>query len=324
VSDVPFARATVVPDHAGENTIVAQAVYADGTRSPARTHTFTISSGPIVSWNGDTMMLGDTATFTARPALGGTTSYRYTFDSYFPDDATQTVPANPDGTATLPYLLTSPGYHVLEIASLGSDGTLSDFRIYEFIVSDPTVFVNGYYTDYTPRGGIGVPGSISFTSNMASQVVKFVYQVNGGPEQSVPKPPESTTASTTITPARNGANVLTVRSLMTDGRYSPTTTYEFLVGTAPYVSSLQYPDNTWAGGAGVTGDFTFSGGAEGIVAFTYQISGGTPTEVAVNSTGSATIQWTPESPGFYSLTVQGKLADGTMTDSSSYSICVDS
>lgn len=47
----------------------------------------------------------------------------------------------------------------------------------------------------------------------------------------------------TITPDRNGTKTLTVRSLMTDGRYSPTTTYTFLVGIASYVRSTEYPAN---------------------------------------------------------------------------------
>jgi hypothetical protein len=163
-------------------------------------------------------------------------------------------------TGTVPYVLTSPGYHVLEIATVGADGTTSDFRIYGFVVSDPTVGVYGYYDRWSPHGGIGVPGPMSFYSGMADQVVEFVYQINGGPEQSVDLPPASTSAWTTITPDRNGPNELKVRSLMTDGRYSPTTTYTFLVGTAPYVSSPQYPNGQWGGGAGIPGDLTFQRG----------------------------------------------------------------
>ncbi|GAB4052424.1 RHS repeat domain-containing protein [Catellatospora paridis] len=322
ISGGSYAYTTVTPTHPGANTVVAQAIYADGTRSPARTYTFQITDAPIVSWNGDNMMPGDTATFTVRPAQQGVVSYRYAFDSYYPGDATQTIPAAPDGTAAVPYTVASPGYHVVEIAGVRADGTTSDFRIYGFIVSDPTVGVYGYYRDFMTMGGIGVPGWMSFHSGMSRQVVKFVYQVNGGPEQDVPMPPESASASTTITPDRNGVNVLTVKSLMTDGRYSPTTTYDFLVGTAPYVTSAQYPNSSWAGGPGVAGEFRFSGGTGGIVSFVYTIDGQTAGEVAPNADGAASVAWTPAQSGSYTLRVHGRLADGTTTDPSTYYIYV--
>jgi hypothetical protein len=322
VSGGAYAFTNVVPDRAGDNTIVAQAIYADGTRSPATTYTFQITNAPIVSWNGDTMMPGDVATFNVRPALTGVTGYRYAFDSVWPGDATQTAGASADGTLSLPWVINYPGYHTLEIASAGADGTLSDFRIFQFIASDPTVSVYGSYGPWAPAGGVGVPGFISFTSWMASQVVQFVYQVNGGPELTVAMPPNSVSASVTITPDRSGTNTLTVRSLMTDGRYSPTTTYQFLVGTAPYVQSVEYPNSVWSGGAGVSGTFLFSGGTAGIVAFDYDISDGTSAEVATDAAGNAGIHWTPAAWGTFTMTVRGKLPDGTFTDQATYYIYV--
>ncbi|HEX6497667.1 MAG TPA: hypothetical protein VF054_01395 [Micromonosporaceae bacterium] len=321
VSKGAYAWVEVVPDRPGDNTIVAQAIYADGTRSPSTTYTFRITDAPIVSWNGDTMMPGDTATFTVRPALTEVTSYKYAFESAWPGNATNVATANSDGTLSLQWVLSSPGYHELEIASVSADGTTSDFRIFQFWVSDPTVSVYGYYNDWTPRGGIGVPGWMSFSSGMADQVVQFEYQVNGGPVLTVAMPPNTNSASTTITPDRNGANTLTVRALMTDGRYSPTTTYTFLVGTAPYVQSMDYPNNAWSGGVGVAGTFVFSGGTAGIVAFDYQING-TSAEVTADASGTASIQWTPTASGYYPMYVRGKLADGTLTDQTQYNIYV--
>ncbi len=322
VSGGPVTFTTVVPDHAGDNTIVARAVYADGTRSPATTYTFQITNAPIVSWNGDAMMPGDTATFTVRPGLAGVVKYRYAFDSVWPDDATQTASANSDGTLSLPWVISYPGYHTLEIASIGADGTESDFRIFQLIANDPTVSVYGAYGPWSPWGGIGVPGSFAFTSWMSSQIIEFVYQVNGGPELTVAMPSDSSTAYVTITPDRNGTNTLTVRSLMTDGRYSPTTTYQFLVGTAPYVQSAEYPKGIWSGGAGTPGTFIFSGGTSGIVAFEYAVSDGTSGEVATDATGTAGVHWTPADWGVYTMTVAGKLADGTLTDQTTYEIDV--
>jgi hypothetical protein len=109
---------------------------------------------------------------------------------------------------------------------------------------------------------------------------------------------------------------------MTDGRYSPTTTYNFLVGTAPFVRSMEYPDSMWAGGAGVAGTFLFSGGTTGIVSFVYSVDGGTPVEVPADSSGTAAVRWTPPAAGSYTMTVQGKLADGTLTDQTLHHINV--
>lgn len=187
-------------------------------------------------------------------------------------------------------------------------------------VRDTRVSVWSQYNEWSPRGGIGVPGDFSFSTAWTPEVVEYHYRLNNGPELTVPIA-DSWNTLVTLVPDRNGLNTLTVQGRTADGRLSPVTEYRFQVGTAPYVYSEVYPEGTPGGGPGVEGRFEFSGGTAGITSFEYTI-GGVAGTVDADAQGRASIKWTPtEATGLY-LVVHGRKADGSTTDEVWYYISV--
>ncbi|MFI6759568.1 hypothetical protein ACIBF5_10585 [Micromonospora sp. NPDC050417] len=317
------ARVTYTPQRAGDHTVVVQSRHLDGTLSPAREWPFQISSGPIVTWieepDGDGGQTGQLATFRFQPGLPETVEYRYTF-SYGEE---QTVAAGADGIATVTYTPTNPGYQPLDVTSVSADGTVSETRMFSFIVRDPLVWVSGQYADWRTWGGIGVPGSMSFSTQLFPEVVEYRYQINDGAEQTLAAAIDGVTTHFSITPDRNGENLLRVRSVTAAGQFSPVTEYRFLVGTAPLVTSTDYPSNVWAGGVGVPGTFVFSDGTPGIVEFTYRVDGEEPITVPADAEGRASVVYTPTTSSVHYLYVSGKKADGSTTDESQFMFLVN-
>ncbi|MFC7482273.1 hypothetical protein ACFQX7_22760 [Luedemannella flava] len=173
--------ATVTPTHAGETTIVVQALRADGTRSPQGTHTFNVWSGPLVSWTPEGKgTLGEPVTFTFRPALSGVAEYRYSLDG----EDEQTVAAGADGTATVTLTPNRPGLSTLNVTSVGADGATSDTRQQYFEVRDTRVHVSSFY-GHTPQGGIGASADFMFYSDLHPDVVSYRYRVDDAPERTV-------------------------------------------------------------------------------------------------------------------------------------------
>jgi len=117
---------------------------------------------------------------------------------------------------------------------------------------------------------------------------------------------------------RNGENVLSVRGRTANGQYTPQTDYPFLVGTAPQVVSTVYPPDTFGGGVGVPGDFTFTQGSPGVVEFEYQVDGFAEPSIVAAVDGVATITFTPTSGGHHRMMVRGRTAGGQWTDSTNY------
>jgi hypothetical protein len=314
----PYARAIVTPDHAGDNTVVLQALLSDGTRSPATTYTFSISSGPVLSWTPDgSGTVGKPVTFTFHPGLPSVAAYRYSFA--YGDE--QTISAGVDGTATATYTPANSGIDNIRVTSVSSDGTQSDTRQLQFSVRDNKV---GVYSTYDwSRAGIGWTGYLYLTTQLFGQVVEYHYHVNDGPEQVIPASTEVTSTRISVLFDRNGTNTVYAQSLTSAGDLSPVTEYQFVVGTSPYVVSAQYPNSSWAGGGGVPGTFEFSGGTAGIVSFDYAIDGGAVTTLPVDSDGKASMTYTPaKSFETHGLAVTGRRADGTTTDTNQYYIYV--
>ncbi|MEW2385391.1 hypothetical protein AB0873_25345 [Micromonospora sp. NPDC047707] len=316
------ARISWTPSRSGEQQVTVRSRFSSGELSPPREWPFSVWSGPVIDSpqygpGGTGGRVDQPATFTFRPGLPNVQRYTYRFEQ----GVEQTVEAAADGTATVTYTPGSPGYQTLEVTSHSADGTVSDLRTFAFIVDDNRVSVYGWYGPWHPQGGIGVPGHVSFHSQLFPNVVEYLYRVNDGPEQTIAASTEGTSTYLTITPDRNGENTLYVRQRTKDGQPSPITEYVFLVGTAPLVTSTEYPNNTWGGGAGTPGTFTFGGGTAGIVEFEYRIGGDEPRTVTAVD-GSASMTWTPSEPGGYDLTVRGRRADGTWTDTTTYQVLV--
>ncbi|MFF5172826.1 hypothetical protein ACFY3U_09355 [Micromonospora sp. NPDC000089] len=322
--DYSWARVTLTPDRSGANTLAVRTRFQDGTFSPTRTYTFEVSDAPVVTStdypeNGFAGQPGQPGRFTFHPGRAGVTEYRYTLE-YSGDE--QVVAAGADGTATVEITPTHSGFTQLTVTSRAADGTATPERQYYFSVRDPRVNVSSAYDEYTPRGGIGSVGTFGVYTEI-SEVTTFEYQLNGGPWRSVPKTPDSSVTDIGVTMDRNGPNLLSVRGRTASGEYTPQTDYPFLVGTAPLVSSGSYPAGEWAGGVDVPGEFTFTQGSPGVVDFEYTVDDGTPATVSASTAGTATVNWTPSTAGSHSMSVRGRTADGSWTDSTSYYFLVN-
>jgi hypothetical protein len=322
-TDGGYASIEVVPTHAGDSSFTARARLADGTTSPATTVAISITSAPLASVKGpygDSPVLGRDATLTLEPGLPGVTGYRYSWG----DDEERTVSAGPDGSATVTLTPGFASYQELRVSSVSADGTVSDVRRLATFVDDPAVQYTGSWDDWSPSGGVGVPGRLGFYGDLIADTVKYLWQVNDGPVQEVVPAEGALVTDVAYTPDRNGASTVHVQRVFSDGAVSPMAEYTLLVGTMPLVQSDVYRAGGWNGGPGVTGIFHFSGGMPGVVSYEYRFtddSAGTEAAdgtVAADGTGAADVRFTPTDSHMYTITVVGHRADGTATDRNSF------
>lgn len=217
-----------------------------------------------------------------------------------------------DGTATITYTPTSPGYQRLEVDSIDRAGNHSATTVYEFYVRQTAPRI----TDGNPTGAIGEPRELTFTPGMEN-VVEYTWQLNDGEPASVRAGADGT-AKVTITPSRGGGNKVTVTSRTSDGLPSGTGEYYFYLASAPTIASPDFPLDGGDGPlAGTTGTFTFSPGMPGVTEYVWSISGGEQHTVAAKEDGTATVTYTPTEAGFQWIEVFSRTADGAESETAS-------
>ncbi len=111
----------MTPTHIGDNTLIVQALLADGTRSPEKTFTWQPFEAPVVSTDPASGGAdGQPMTLTFRSVLPDTKEFRYSLDF----SEYQTVAARPDGTATVSFTPQSGGgWFSARVAGVAQDGT---------------------------------------------------------------------------------------------------------------------------------------------------------------------------------------------------------
>ncbi|RKR89236.1 hypothetical protein BDK92_3576 [Micromonospora pisi] len=257
--------------------------------------------------------------FTFTPGLPGVVSYLY---SFAPGGPEQSVAADATGTAVLSWTPTVAGLHHLRVRSVSADGTQSPVYDYLFTVINhlPEV-VGGLYDDtyVDPYGGPGVTGWF-YVSSAVADVTEFVYQFNDGPQQTIPA--EFGTARILFTPTFGGRQVLEVGSRTTSGVESAVVSFPFQVYSAPLVNSADYPENAYGGLPGVPGTFTLTGQLPGTVEYRYRYDFFGEEQTVAATDGNASIVWTPPHSGWFYFEVYGVTADGTRSDTRSYSFGV--
>lgn len=145
-------------------------------------------------------------------------------------------------------------------------------------------------TDYpsgVPAGGVGVPGTFTFSGNGDPDVAGFVIQPAFG--NVIPADHPGGTASVQITPTSFGPKSLTVLTVDEVGNIGPSTTYRYFVASnAPTVTCD--PESAFLGQP-IQCTFTDS---DAITGYTYQLDGDTgASTVAADERGSATVTITP-------------------------------
>ncbi|MEU1932584.1 hypothetical protein ABZ516_35320 [Streptomyces sp. NPDC019826] len=132
------------------------------------------------------------------------------------EDRTFDVTARPDGTATVELTLDDLYSEHLQVSSRSSNGWVSDAAWWG-ISFDTTPDVSSVtYPENRSGGGIGVPGTFTFTPKV-KDVVSFTYSFNNGdPEVTVPVGTDHT-ASIDWSPATDGWHDLTVYATTRSG-----------------------------------------------------------------------------------------------------------
>ncbi|MBW6439247.1 hypothetical protein KZ829_36545 [Actinoplanes hulinensis] len=232
--DSSYANFDVVGTHSGDSVLKVWVKLTDGTLSPPTEEIIHLADSPKVTAQGPfgtDAVMGRPVSFTFTAAQEGATIFRYTVGG-----VQQTVPAGPDGTATVTYEVPDGwGDVTVAVASVTADGTVSDTSTFSMPLRNPNVEVfNPWPTDLPPgeaMGGVGIPGQFGFYAWDLSEVTtKFLWSVDDGPVQEVLYDPWAWETVASYTPERAGDHTLHVQREFTDGSRSPLVAVPFRVG----------------------------------------------------------------------------------------------
>jgi hypothetical protein len=215
------AQITVTPEES-YTEIRVRSVTAAGLRSSEAWTYIVATTTPFVSstdWPQGQLgkKLGSTGTFTFRPHMAGVTEYVWSIN----DMAPQTVPAGPDGTATVSWTANVPHWQYLVVYSRTADGIESEMAYHDFMVESISPVIEGVEWGQV-AGTFGQPITFAF-SPQADGVVSYTYQIGNDPEVTIAAGADGK-ATATWTPVFAGdpftGYSLQVRSLSADGTVS--------------------------------------------------------------------------------------------------------
>jgi hypothetical protein len=217
------------------------------------------------------------------------------------------------GSATLDLVPSSPSdVMYLTVASVdraGNESTATTYWIYTTSTA-PTVTLQDKLPNY------GTPSIYDLTPNAAleaqSPVVSYQVEVVGDPNgqlnYTVPAK-KNGTAQTQVTLDSTAGEWLQVSSVSADGWVSDSS--EYVINTAPTVSSNVYAENGTSGGVGVASTFTFAPPVKDVASYSYSFDYGTTQTIVKAHGGTAQLSWTPTASGSYDIEVYAILKDGT-------------
>lgn len=297
------AQIQITPENDQENGIVVSSVNTDNLQSGPANYYMYVTTAPTVSsvqypQSGISGGIGVRGTFTFTPGYAGIVSYTYAFDN----GLTQNIAANANGKATVHWTPTTSGAHSVEVTSTDNTGLVSDQARYTFDVnSNQPAITSDVYQNFQQSGGLGVPGTFTFTANQTG-ATSFVYQFGyDAPTQTVPVGSDGT-ASVVLTPTIAGLTHLTVYTVNAAGTQSDPTQFGIIVD--PQAPTLTYT----ASGDGV---FTFTATAvlPGSTSFIWSLDGGDNHTVPVGADGTATFSVTPDSGEGHDVSVYTTAGD---------------
>ncbi|EOD69548.1 hypothetical protein [Amycolatopsis vancoresmycina] len=308
-------KATVryAPDWEGPVSISATAVDAAGNQGPTASYRFWVADNkPGVTCTPFDAYVGTERTCTFTP-YGSTPVTAYVYHLTNQDD--RTVPAGPDGTATVTVTPTDPELYTIQVSArarlstgyltAATDGQLlseAGEPEVETLTANP---VQGLPVQF--RVHATLPGSVSAT-----------YHLESGDPVTVPLDADGT-ATVTVTPATSSWNSLYVYTSLASGIRSGWGQGSVMVASnKPKVTSAEYPESQTSGAVGTPGTFVFSSPVPGAVSYTYQFSGGPQSTVAAGPDGTASVVFTPTQSYTNSIWVTTKFADGTVSEQGGY------
>src|SRR5262249_1668819 len=133
----------------------------------------------------------------------------------------------------------------------------------------PTVTSTDYPSDNLLHGGVGVPGTFTFSANHDRDIVRFGYGLSGGPfDNSVTPDKPAATATVTLAPLSPGFNNLQVVGFDKAGIPGPITFYTFfVVNNQPGIH-----DSNPTGLFRVPRVFTFTPGMDGVTSYRWHLN----------------------------------------------------
>jgi hypothetical protein len=222
-ADAPGGTVTVAltPPGTGPHTLYVRSIDAAGNRSRETTtyRIFVPYPAPLISVVGDEPEWGQTVVlrFAPFPGVTGTVEYDYSLDSAEP----QTVPAGPDGTATIQFVASSTSGHQVSVHSHSANGWISPEGGWSVHFDPwPGVRSDVYPANGEPVGGVGVTGTFTFSPPPGMTAIQgYQYAFDGAEFTFVPAGADGR-ASITWAPEFPEYNVLEVYAVDPDGTWS--------------------------------------------------------------------------------------------------------
>ncbi|MEV6442921.1 hypothetical protein [Amycolatopsis sp. NPDC051716] len=308
---------------ADQNLLRVQARDASGGLSPVTEKRLSLNTWrPEIGYEGDIGTEGRAATFTFTTPMPNAVEFEYWLTA---DPATRwTVPVS-GNSAKVSYTPPKIGDYEMLVRAKNPAGVWSATdNLTWTVTNDPAVTSKEFQANARV-----FPGTFTFDARQPGAVA-FEYSFDWGPFQQIAAQDGRAVLPWTppLPPEGSASHNLRVRTVTAGNVSSQEKTYYFSVLSAPYVSSKEYPEGVWSGGAGVPGTFTFTPGMPGIVSYTYSVrdDGGAVTAestVPADSSGAGTMTWTPPDRGTYSVIVRGNTADGTRSGGIGYSVYVN-
>ena len=238
-ADSAGATATLVsdPPHDGPINLTVAALDRAGNQSaPVSYRLFVPYSGPTITVTSGQPTCGTKLTVSFAPQAGvtGVLSYTYTVQGSNGDQPV-TVQANRAGKASATIDVSSQPY-AITATSLSSNGFRSSVGYASLDVNpQPAVSSDSYPNSGQPTGGVGVPGTFTFSPPYDGHLVTgYQYRLPNGDHGTVAADPNSQTATVPFTPTHAGAQTLTVQSINGDAPGgSCQASYTFVVARTP-------------------------------------------------------------------------------------------
>ncbi|WP_412540738.1 hypothetical protein R8Z50_33925 [Longispora sp. K20-0274] len=269
---------------------------------------------PAGNMGGGPEILG---TFLFSPIAANVTEYTYAFST----GETGTVPAGPDGKASVEWTPTDQGYVSLTVTSRSANGMVSMTAYYSFYVreaqDEPGV------VDGNPDGGYGQARTLTFEPHQRN-VVSYEYWFEDGEHSTIAADADHT-ASITVDGRWIGARTLFVQSRNSAGKLSHVGGVYMRTATMPGVVSTTYPRYDVGGGIGVTGNFQLTGHMPSITQYVYMLDfDGEEHTLDAAPDGNAVLPYTPTTSGGHWISIRSRSADGTESETDDYYFTVAS
>lgn len=314
-ADRPGGTATIryVPTRSGPLSLTVRGVDDAGNRGPTTTYRFWVASNePSVQCTPQQGFIGEPRQCVFSPRGSGTvTGYTYRLNN----DPELTVPAGPDGTATVTVTPHDPEAFFGEVsarANLTGGYQTAPGRALLFVDSgEPVIDIPA--EDMT----VGVPGAFTVHSVLPGSV-SLTYFWDGDGPVTVPLDPDGTATLLLAPHAFPFADLSAYTTTAAGQRSGRADITVFVQSNKPNITSAEYPESQTSGGVGIPGTFTFSSPVPGVVSYTYSFNSQAPTTVAAGPDGTASVVFTPTQTYVNLLEVTATLAGGVVSESRAY------